>query len=253
MQQVSNEKGARQMRQAQAKNRNRTRNNNAGNPLRRSYESVGPTGTVRGTASHIVEKYLARAHDATVSSDHVMAENYYQHAEHYSRLILAATADQDGESDELATMLKDQQTIKNAARAERESRLGRTMPQDGGSAAGQRRGARSSTQSNNRRGTNGNGSGHQGEARGQGRNGQNKSKQNKAGQNKSNQNRASQNKTGQKKNGQNKAGQNKTVQAKKPQSRTNGRRQTGSGSQAKPATRPAANKESAAGQVGVAL
>ena len=45
---------------------------------------------IRGTANHIAEKYLQLARDAQGSGDPVSAENYFQHAEHYFRLIAAA-------------------------------------------------------------------------------------------------------------------------------------------------------------------
>jgi hypothetical protein len=54
------------------------------------FESNGPDIKIRGTASHIAEKYLQLARDARSSGDPVAAENYYQHAEHYFRLIAAA-------------------------------------------------------------------------------------------------------------------------------------------------------------------
>lgn len=60
------------------------------NPLSRMYESNGPDIKIRGTASHVAEKYLQLARDAQSSGDPVAAENYYQHAEHYFRLIAAA-------------------------------------------------------------------------------------------------------------------------------------------------------------------
>ena len=60
------------------------------NPLSRMYESNGQDVKIRGTASHIAEKYLQLARDAQTSGDPVAAENYYQHAEHYFRLIAAA-------------------------------------------------------------------------------------------------------------------------------------------------------------------
>jgi hypothetical protein len=60
------------------------------NPLTRVYESNGPEVKIRGTAHHIAEKYLQLARDAQGSGDPVTAENYFQHAEHYSRLIAAA-------------------------------------------------------------------------------------------------------------------------------------------------------------------
>jgi hypothetical protein len=60
------------------------------NPLTRVYESNGPDVKIRGTASHVAEKYIQLARDAQGSGDPVAAENYYQHAEHYFRLIAAA-------------------------------------------------------------------------------------------------------------------------------------------------------------------
>ena len=54
------------------------------------YESNGQDVKIRGTASHIGEKYLQLARDAQSSGDPIAAENYYQHAEHYFRLIAAA-------------------------------------------------------------------------------------------------------------------------------------------------------------------
>src|SRR3984957_16390460 len=80
------------MRNGQNK-RMRSRNRKGGhhqNPLSRMYESNGPDVKIRGTASHVAEKYLQLARDAQSSGDPVAAENYYQHAEHYFRLITAA-------------------------------------------------------------------------------------------------------------------------------------------------------------------
>jgi hypothetical protein len=60
------------------------------NPLTRVYESNGPDVKIRGTAHHVAEKYLQLARDAQGAGDPVTAENFYQHAEHYFRLIAAA-------------------------------------------------------------------------------------------------------------------------------------------------------------------
>jgi len=85
------------MRNGQNNKRMRNRNNNnhnnnrrGQNPMTRVFESNGPDIKIRGTASHIAEKYLQLARDARSSGDPVAAENYYQHAEHYFRLIAAA-------------------------------------------------------------------------------------------------------------------------------------------------------------------
>jgi len=72
-------------------NNNRNDGNRRGqNPMTRVFESNGPDIKIRGTASHVAEKYVQLARDARSSGDPVAAENYYQHAEHYFRLIAAA-------------------------------------------------------------------------------------------------------------------------------------------------------------------
>src|SRR4051794_36359673 len=83
------------MRNGQKRMRGRGGSNNnhhrkSQNPLTRVYESNGPDVKIRGTASHVAEKYIQLARDSQSSGDPVAAENYYQHAEHYFRLIAAA-------------------------------------------------------------------------------------------------------------------------------------------------------------------
>jgi hypothetical protein len=70
-------------------------NNNGGgfNP-NRTYDSSGPEVKIRGSASHVYEKYLQLARDANSGGDRIMAENYLQHAEHYYRIMAAAAAQQ---------------------------------------------------------------------------------------------------------------------------------------------------------------
>ena len=53
-------------------------------------DSNGPDVKIRGTASHIYDKYQVLARDAQSSGDRIGAENYLQHAEHYFRLIQAS-------------------------------------------------------------------------------------------------------------------------------------------------------------------
>ncbi len=60
------------------------------NPMARVYESNGPEVKIRGNPAHIAEKYMQLARDAQTSGDPISAENYFQHAEHYFRLIAAA-------------------------------------------------------------------------------------------------------------------------------------------------------------------
>jgi hypothetical protein len=78
------------MRNGQNNKRMRGRNRKSHNPLTRVFESNGPDVKIRGAASHIAEKYVQLARDAQASGDPVGAENYYQHAEHYFRLIATA-------------------------------------------------------------------------------------------------------------------------------------------------------------------
>ena len=77
------------MRNGQNK-RMRGRNRRGHNPLTRVYESNGPDVKIRGTAHHVADKYMQLARDAQTSGDPVAAEGYFQHAEHYFRLIAAA-------------------------------------------------------------------------------------------------------------------------------------------------------------------
>ena len=86
------------MRQPQQNRRNRGRgrnNNRSNNPLSRNYESNGPEVKIKGSAAHIAEKYMTLARDALSSGNTVTAENYFQHAEHYHRIIQAAQAKQE--------------------------------------------------------------------------------------------------------------------------------------------------------------
>lgn len=59
------------------------------NPRSQSFESNGPEVKVRGNAQQVVEKYLALARDAATAGDRIRSESYFQHAEHYYRLMTA--------------------------------------------------------------------------------------------------------------------------------------------------------------------
>lgn len=88
------------MRQQQKSNRSRGRGNRnksggGGNNLNRVFDSAGPEGKVRGTPQQIIDKYLQLGRDAQTSGDRVAAENFLQHAEHYQRILIAATSEQE--------------------------------------------------------------------------------------------------------------------------------------------------------------
>src|SRR3712207_3414086 len=60
-------------------------------PMNRNhvFDSNGPDMRLRGTAQQLFEKYLQLGRDATGAGDRVMAESYFQHAEHYFRILNA--------------------------------------------------------------------------------------------------------------------------------------------------------------------
>jgi hypothetical protein len=60
-------------------------------PMNRNhvFDSNGPDMRLRGTAQQLFEKYLQLGRDATSGGDRVMAESYFQHAEHYFRILNA--------------------------------------------------------------------------------------------------------------------------------------------------------------------
>ena len=67
------------------------RHHSGGVPLNRNhvFDSNGPDLRIRGTAQQLFEKYLQLGRDATSGGDRVMAEGYFQHAEHYFRILNA--------------------------------------------------------------------------------------------------------------------------------------------------------------------
>ncbi len=50
-------------------------------------ESHGPEGKVRGNAQQLIDRYIVLGKDALRDSDVVLAESYFQHAEHYRRVL----------------------------------------------------------------------------------------------------------------------------------------------------------------------
>ena len=70
-------------------------------PMNRNhvFDSNGPDMRLRGTAQQLFEKYLQLGRDATGGGDRVMAESYFQHAEHYFRILnaMAQASQQNGQ------------------------------------------------------------------------------------------------------------------------------------------------------------
>ncbi|MEM8915017.1 MAG: DUF4167 domain-containing protein [Pseudomonadota bacterium] len=80
------------MRQGSNNRRSRGRNNGrrSGVPNKnQTFESSGPEShiRIRGNATQVQEKYMSLARDALNSGDRILAENFFQHAEHYYRVM----------------------------------------------------------------------------------------------------------------------------------------------------------------------
>ncbi len=67
--------------------RPRSRGNGKRHPSSRTFESNSPDAKVRGTAQQVLDKYLTLARDSVTAGDRVAAEGYFQHAEHYYRIL----------------------------------------------------------------------------------------------------------------------------------------------------------------------
>lgn len=78
--------------------RSRGRNGGGGGPHHnrprpphriQTFDSNGPNVKIRGNAYQVFERYIALAREAQASGDRIAAENLYQHAEHYFRVMNA--------------------------------------------------------------------------------------------------------------------------------------------------------------------
>ena len=79
-----------------SRGRNSGNNNNRKfNPKMHTYDSNGPEVRIRGNAHQITEKYTTLARDAASAGDNTLAESYYQHAEHYQRIINEFSSNND--------------------------------------------------------------------------------------------------------------------------------------------------------------
>ena len=53
-----------------------------------SVDSSGPSVKVRGSSKQVYDKYLILDRDAKSSGDSILSESYFQHAEHYARILI---------------------------------------------------------------------------------------------------------------------------------------------------------------------
>jgi len=90
-------------------NKNRQIRPSGGNIINRVFDSSGPDGKVRGTPQQIIEKYTQLHRDAQLSNDRVNAENFSQHAEHYTRMLAEAMREVDRAREEQEQFNRDRQ------------------------------------------------------------------------------------------------------------------------------------------------
>ena len=110
------------MKSSRSRSRNKNRNNNrpsGGNIVNRVFDSSGPEGKVRGTPQQIIEKYNQLHRDAVLSGDRVNAENFAQHAEHYTRMLAEAQKEIDAKREEQEKQNRERQAERDRERAER--------------------------------------------------------------------------------------------------------------------------------------
>ncbi|MFT5650214.1 MAG: hypothetical protein ACJAXK_001019 [Yoonia sp.] len=111
------------MRSTKSRSRgNKNRSNNrptGGSIINRVFDSSGPDGKVRGTPQQIIEKYNQLHRDGVLSGDRVDAENFAQHAEHYTRLLAEAQREVDSKRDEQEAQNRERQAERDRERQDR--------------------------------------------------------------------------------------------------------------------------------------
>lgn len=114
------------MRSSKSRSRSKSRSNNSrpsgGSVINRVFDSSGPEGKVRGTPQQIIDKYNQLTRDAQLSGDRVAAENFQQHAEHYTRLLAEAQKEIDSKREEQERQNRDRQAERDRERSERQER-----------------------------------------------------------------------------------------------------------------------------------
>jgi hypothetical protein len=102
-------------------NGNHPNNSNRPRPPHRiqTFDSSGPNVKIRGNAYQVFERYIALAREASTSGDRIAAENLYQHAEHYFR-VMNANGEGRGDPNQQRPMMTPADTEMNGADMEGE-------------------------------------------------------------------------------------------------------------------------------------
>lgn len=112
-------------------NKNRNLRPTGGNIINRVFDSSGPDGKVRGTPAQIIEKYTQLHRDAQLAGDRVGAENFAQHAEHYTRMLAEAQREVDRAREEQEQFNRERQAERDQQmQREREARAERDAQRD---------------------------------------------------------------------------------------------------------------------------
>jgi hypothetical protein len=111
------------------------RHQSGNTPMNRNhvFDSSGPDLRIRGTSQQLFEKYLQLGRDATGSGDRVMAESYFQYAEHYFRILNAMNqaAQQNGQGQPGGQQGPQQGNQQSGAQQRRYESQGDQYQQDG--------------------------------------------------------------------------------------------------------------------------
>ncbi|TMM54798.1 DUF4167 domain-containing protein [Sulfitobacter sabulilitoris] len=126
-----------------------------GNVVNRVFDSSGPEGKVRGTPQQIIEKYNQLARDAQLSNDRVAAENFQQHAEHYTRMLSEAQREIDSRREEQERQNRERQAERDRERAERQEREAAQVHHGGNGGGDQSAGDKPKGERKSRRGDGG--------------------------------------------------------------------------------------------------
>ena len=104
---------------SRSRNKNNNRRQNPGNVINRVFDSSGPEGRVRGTPQQIIDKYQSLASDAMLAGDRIAHENFLQHSEHYSRLLVVAQKELDAKREQQQKQ-HENRSINNAVKEEQQ-------------------------------------------------------------------------------------------------------------------------------------
>ena len=114
------------MRSSKSRSRSKSNRNrpSGGNIVNRVFDSSGPEGKVRGTPQQIIDKYNQLTRDAQLSGDRVAAENFAQHAEHYTRMLAEAQREMDQRREQNDQQNRDRQQSSGNADRDRDRQQG---------------------------------------------------------------------------------------------------------------------------------